>query len=244
MDAKAKLEKVERVARLRTKFAPMMGDDAPLSVAGGRARVLKADPIQNLVVFTATTDDIDEDDEVVIPGGAKAGSYFFKNRSVFVDHRYDFDYFVGKMRYAELRPTKANATHWEVGVRLREGSPYSRDIMALAEEDGVGCSIGFERVESGKPTPAEKSRYSKGGRVPDRITREWDWVELSVTAIPMNPVAQSVGTSDARSTMLDRMLTAGKLSRAGAVAFGLPESPKRKMYPIVVPAPKRIVVRA
>jgi hypothetical protein len=80
--------------------------------------------------------------EVVVPDGAKADSYFFKNKSVFVDHRYDFDYFVGKMKYTNLRPTKANPTYWEVGVRLRAGSPYAADILSLAEEDGIGCSIG------------------------------------------------------------------------------------------------------
>ena len=38
MDAKTKLEKFSRVARLRTKFCPVLGETAELSVGGGHAR--------------------------------------------------------------------------------------------------------------------------------------------------------------------------------------------------------------
>ncbi len=258
MDSKTKIERVKRAARLHAFWAAK-GHDGVVAVVRSRPVATKATPDERLIRIVATTDRIDVDDEVVIPGGflatakwikdnaqgvgmmpAPADSYFLENKSVFLDHEYDMDHFIGKLR--RLHPMKAagRLTGWEAVVRLHNDHPHTPTVLDLAADGLIGSSIGFQRIAGGKPTADEMKRYTRGGREPSMVAREWEWIELSITAMPANVDAQARGFEDAKAAMLDELVSKGRVDRALGVALGLPESRKRVVYPTT--DPKRLVV--
>ena len=114
------------------------------------------------------------------------------------------------------------------------------DLDRVAADGLIGSSIGFQRIAGGKPTADEVKRYTRGGREPNMVAREWEWIELSITAMPANVDAQARGFEDAKAAMLDELVSKGRVDRALGVALGLPESRKRVVYPTT--EPKRLVV--
>ncbi len=193
----------------------------------------------------ATTSDLDSQGEVVLPQGAKPDSYFFSNRSVFVDHWYGHENTVGALRYAKMYPDAANPLGWRTRVSIRSG-PLGDDILSAAREMGIGASIGFEPIDGGRPTPDEERVHGRGGRRVAWVHREWEWMELSLTFMPANVACRGgvVSESDEMERMaseLDRLVCKGAIRRESAHRFGLPEIP-------VIPPPgspsrrKRLVV--
>ena len=236
------IESVKQRARLEDYWQKAGGKDTEVSVIRCTRPTVKADAGERLITLVATTEHVDVDDEVIVAAGAAPDSYFFKNRSVFVDHWYDLSSFVGKVRRFIPRPNESNQTSWEVQIRLNKDHPFTPMILSLAEDGGIGSSIGFARLEGGKPTEAEVKQYTgPDGRKPEIITRRWEWIEQSITAMPANVHAQSVGFDAAKSQMLDSYLTKGAISREFAVLLGLPEKKKRVLYPTVT-SPKVVHV--
>lgn len=176
----------------------------------------------------ATTDDIDLDTEVVVPGGADP-SYFRKNAKIFLDHNYDFDSCVGVLRTVTPYPTLSNLKGWKVRFHVSAKGKYGDDILTLHREAGVGVSIGFQALEYGKPSAEEKALYGKGGAVPASVIRRWKWLELSVTAMPCNVSCQSMGggsVDESKMAAVDRLLTKGLIKPWTAKAFGLKLTPR------------------
>lgn len=228
-----KLERVKRAARLTEKFGGRK-DGAVLTIVRSRPNVLKVSDSDTDVRVVAMTEAIDVDDEVVIASGVRPDSYFFRNRSVFLDHTYDIDSHIGNARRFVPRPTKGSPSMWEVHVKLIKDHRHTPKIMDLCRSGDIGTSIGFARLEGGKPTEEELARYTKDGRKPLVVSRSWEWIELSFTAIPANVEAQAIGTDEmeeAKASRLDELVSKGRCPRDLAVALGLPESPKRRLYP-------------
>ena len=240
MDSVTQIERVKRVVRLKDRFGKEMPDGAVFAVVRNRVQQVKADPGERMVSFVATTEDVDVDDEVIVAAGAKADSYFFRNKSVFIDHQYDMDHFVGNARRITPLPNAGSPTAWRVQVRLHKGHPHTPSILELAGDGLIGSSIGFSRLEGGKPTAEEVKRYTKDGRKPATISRVWEWIEQSIVAMPANVNAQAVGFEDAKAALLDDLATKGRISKGLAVSLGLPATPIRKLYPTA--ARKRVVV--
>lgn len=260
MDSKTKIERVKRAARLHAFWAAK-GHEGVVAVVRARPVATKASPDERLIRIVATTDRIDVDDEVVVPSGflatdrwikanapgvglrpSAADSYFLENRSVFLDHEYDMDHFIGKVR--RLIPMKAGSrlVGWEASVRLHKDHPHTPTVLDLAADGLIGSSIGFQRIEGGKPTADEVKRYTRGGREPSMVARSWEWIELSFTGMPANPDAQSRGFEDAKAAMLDELVSKGRVARALGVALGLPDTPERRVYPVTEPARRLVVV--
>lgn len=138
-----------------------------------------------IIRATASTDFVDLDDEVLLPGGADT-SYLTANRSVFVDHWYDLDHCVGKVK--EIRRDPATGS-WVVDVRMLANSPfpYVGAVVSMASDVGIGMSVGFDPIEWGKPNADEAKLYPNA----ETIIRKWKMLEVSFTAIPCNVTCQS-----------------------------------------------------
>jgi hypothetical protein len=153
------------------------------------AKSLKLDTEANKrdIIVRANTAAIDCENEVVVPEGASLG-YLEKNRKVFFEHRYNYpEDCIGAIRRGYPKLVDGE---WMVRIgvsRCEAGDRLLRD----AADFGIGVSIGFDALDYGPPTDDEIKRY--GGGVPFRsIVRKWEWIELSVTAMPCNVECQSI----------------------------------------------------
>lgn len=199
-----------------------------LSVHGAKVKV----GAERLISGVATTDDIDLDTEVVVQGGCDA-SYFTRNKSVFLDHIYTMDKAVGRLRSQSLRHDKdGRIVARSIQVHVRTGG-LGDDVLAVAKEIGIGFSIGFNATEFGAPTDDEVKMYGKGGVRPQRIIREWEWLETSFTCLPCNVSCQVDGAGsvdDSKAGDLSRMVAKGMIRLDSAEALGLPRRKKTIVY--------------
>lgn len=218
----------EVLRRMREKNG--LADDAPVGIVSSFGTVEEVTDDRNLVLV-ATTDDIDLDNEVVVPAGLRGEGYFFRNRKIFVDHRYDLGSAVGKLRSAVPFPSPKNQRGWRIRVHIAKG-PLGDDVLTVAREIGIGASIGFTPIDYGKPTADEVKRYGRDGKTPKSIVRSAEWLETSVTAMPCNVACQgwAAVTDDRKAAELDALVVKGRIARASAVALGLPATPVRKFH--------------
>jgi hypothetical protein len=89
----------DRVQLIKSNPLYNLGDDAKVGIVastGWKSSVVG----DREVVFVATTDDVDEHDEVVVASGSQPNSYFERVRSVMVDHEHGTGYMVRQGSYA------------------------------------------------------------------------------------------------------------------------------------------------
>lgn len=144
------------------------------------------------VVVVATTDAVDLDREVVLPGGLDT-SYLEQNRSIFKDHAYGVDDLVGRLRHIKPWPDPKSMRGLEVRFTVIDG-PQGDKILGLFRSGDMGVSIGFEPLEYGPPTEEEQAKYP-GAKT---IIRSAKLLELSVTPFPCNPEARGRAASNAK----------------------------------------------
>lgn len=188
------------------------------------------------IILRATTASIDLDGEVVVPRGVRADSYFFRNKSVFVDHRYEYTMLAAKYR-SHVFLTLTSGVE-AINCRVRMCNPINdlrRDIIVVARESGIASSIGFAPDDVGKPNSKEVAKYKQADKEPESIVRTWNWLELSFTAIPMNVDCQSQAvTMDEKAlNRIDDLVTKSRIRRETAVLLGLPITPKRKYHAVL-----------
>lgn len=178
MDGTSIVERIKAQAESRGHVCK-----GPVGVVSTFSKEMRVDEPNRDVVAMATTDDLDLEEEVVVPGGADI-DYFKRNRKVFVDHQYDSMSAIGI-----LRNLKRHENGWLARVHVPESpeNPIVSHVLALARAEGIGMSIGFEAMDFGRPTAEEQKRYP-GAK---SIVRTWRWIELSFTAMPANVACQS-----------------------------------------------------
>lgn len=193
------------------------------------------------IIGIATTDDVDESMEVVLPGGADL-SYINATKMLYADHSYGISQVVGSIRY--LRPSKSGKG-WDFRASLFTGmkSPLADDCFTIIEQGGqLGVSIGFEATEWGDPVPAEVKAYPKA----QCVIRKWRWVELSLTAMPCNVSCRAVlAPSEGEQkqvSFIEGLVTKGKIRRESAVALGLTHLNRGILTPDGAKSPRQIVL--
>jgi len=164
--------RVYKSGRLRMKAAPDMSG-AVVPVPEGQPTQIRA---------YATTENVDIEGDVVLAAGMES-SYFELNRTLFVDHNYEAMSAVGKLR--NLIKPKGGVIVESVLIDNPQ-NPLVAQIRALAMAGNIGQSIGFEALEYGAPTPDELRKYPEA----KAVHRAWRLLEVSYTALPMNPYAQ------------------------------------------------------
>ena len=218
MDASAILSKMKNHERVR-------GSDVKFGAVGSYATVEKAETTDGAteIVAVATTDDIDLDDEVVLPSGLDK-SYILRNRQVFMDHNYDMSSVAGMIRSIGAFPSPQDQRGWRVRIRLNT-SEAGLLVEKIAREHGqIGLSIGFLPTEIGPPTDDERTRLTRDGKSPASVVRAGEWFELSFTALPCNVSAQgqvSEGDSSKILHAVRGLVDRGEVKRSAAMLFGV-----------------------
>lgn len=208
------------IERIRAKN--MLPDTALIGVRGVFSKTVKIQGDGRTIEAVATTNDIDLDSEVVLPGGADP-TYFARNGKVFVDHQYRTQDVIGTLRSLTPFSRVGGGAGWKMVVHMIRGLPMADAVIAIAEAGGIGWSIGFEAVEAGKPSADEAKMYTQGDRKPKSVIRKWRWLETSATPFPCNVACQSMtmSTDESKMALLDELVTKSKITREAAEAFGL-----------------------
>lgn len=194
---------------------------------------------RRLLTVTATTADVDEDLEVIVPSGCDPGSYWFTTKNIFWDHKHDNASYVARMRKAYPRMTGGVQDGWtcQVDVLPLAKSMSGDDLMTIAEYGGLFASIELVGIDFGKTTNAEKMKYKQGNKVPMTIVRTWKWVGLTFTMIPANVSCKAVGYADAlgysdgmdkHMEMLDELIVKGRIRRETAEMMGYSDVLQRR----------------
>jgi hypothetical protein len=216
-----------------------LGADSAVGLIGSFDAKSTVDRTQRLIRATATTRAIDLDNEVVLPGGAD-WSYFDANGGgkVFVDHWTDFEHTVGTVRNRQARTALskdgAEVEAWNVLIHVLDlkKNPYGDDILTIAEECGIGLSIGFIALERGEPTAAEVAKYG-GGKPFASIVRRYKLLEISFTCLPCTVQCQTGALTAADGgkaiELLDTLVTKGRISREAGRLFGLERGKKTEL---------------
>jgi phage head maturation protease len=167
-----------------------------------------------LITALATTSGVDLENEVIVPAGADV-SYFKAARSVYYCH----DTF--SLPVATLRNLRLEQAGWVIQAST-VNTEFARDVATCIADGAInGGSIGFIRTSSGTPTAAEVQMYGPH----EYITREWKWLEWSITPFPCNPAAMLLSAvqenTEKAIDKLRTLLGTGKISRKSAEMMGV-----------------------
>lgn len=181
----------------------------------------------NLVM---TTDGVDLDGDIVQPEGGTWDYWTMRGMPVFLDHVYTWNMVVGHGRRGTLKmqPMGGGLSGWSVKAGIFNNEQGDA-IMTVAREMGqVGCSIGFQAQESRAPSTEEAKRVGIAGTTARRCITKWMGIELSLTAMPCNPMAGGSLSPEAKRVIneLDRLVTKGIISKSAAYSLGLPAPTK------------------
>lgn len=175
---------------IRTRYKLDPASDVALKWSIGKLEVKNN---SGDIVAVANTASIDFDNEVVLPDGAERKPngepvYFSTTKAILWCHDTHLPP-IGTYRNARLSDGK-----WVATFSRSKATQFATDISNLIDEGSVnGTSIGFIRIDGGRPTEPEIAKYGMA----EYITRKWRWLELSVTPFPCNPDAVIVQRSKA-----------------------------------------------
>ncbi len=207
--------------------------DRALGITAMVAPEIQASAHDHNLVIIANTDDVDADEEVLVPSGAINDSYFFRNKAMFTDHETDFGRFVAKMRVCTPFPSVADHRQWRLRCQVLSGigNPDADFIWAVASDPslGIGVSVGYAPLDEGVPTPDERKRYP-GCKW---IIRTWDWLETSFTPAPCNVSCQTLGVVARDEVMAGKRLAMAVKHRPSAGAC--------RAWGLVTPKAKKII---
>lgn len=182
---------------------------------------------ERLVTGFATTVDVDESGDVVLPQGVDL-AYFERVKNVDLEH--DPSKAIGTNRGLKVMPDRGILTTTFIGRHA-----LGEDVMTMIEEGILrGLSIAFTTGNAGKPTQDEKSRFGDARR----IIRTWKLMAYSIVAQPANAgcTVMDVKSLDGWANRVDDLITKGRILRASAVAVGFPDEPARTVVPVSGPA--------
>jgi len=187
----------------------------PICIKGGvwthgKMAGVKQEPNKPLEIMAiANTSAVDLEREVVVPNGLDVASYLMANKNLFVDHQYDILSAVATCRSMTLNP---NGWMCQGVFNLGMESQYVKACIALARAGTLAMSIGFEALDWGNPTDAEKAIYPGC----EGIVRKARVLEVSYTAMPMNVTCRQVATN------LDTAAAAAEKARKSLIEAKIP----------------------
>lgn len=192
-----------------------------------QASIRKASGKASTFVATITTDSVDRDGEVVVPGGMNSRDY---ERNPVLLYEHDVQKPIGKM-LSMKRMDRAIESEFALAPRPDNhvGEWFPDTVASLMEFGALNTmSIGFLGMESRPATKADTEKYGQGVR---RVYGKWKLLEVSVVSVPAN--------QDAIVTAVRK----GLVTRDAAKAFGIvvPDAPLpaqvRASYRVAVAVP-------
>lgn len=221
-----------------------LADDALVGVKGVNCKDVDLDEHggNRDITQVFNTDDVDLDDEVVLPGGIDTSRYEANGRKIFTDHYYGMHDVIGKDRWIRTEPKGPNPTRW-VGRGVMMNNPLGDAALQIVRELGsIGTSIGFVVTEA-PITGRDAEPYAKGGQKPARVLHKTLMLERSITAMPCNVSCQgALSVDEKRADDLDGLVVKNRITRNAAAAFGLPITPRRKFHAVRTPGREVVVV--
>jgi len=133
-------------------------------------------------VATITTDSVDRDGEVVIPGGMNSRDY---ERNPVLLYEHDVKQPIGKM-LSMKRAERAIEAEFALVPRpdSHVGEWFPDTVASLLEFGALNTmSIGFLGLEARPATKADTEKYGEGVR---RVYGKWKLLEVSVVSVPAN----------------------------------------------------------
>lgn len=133
-----------------------------------------------------TTDSIDRDHEVVMPGGVQWEPFLKDNPTIPFGHDGDNRLPVGRAMWIKPLP-KRSPNRLLMGFRMGS-TPFAEDVATLIKEGILNTmSIGFEPLEGefGPPTEKEIKKRPELAGVRN-VYRKSELVEVSVVTVPSN----------------------------------------------------------
>ena len=224
------------IERLRKSHPSLATQDA-MGVHGIMPNHVAVDPnpANRDILVVATTDDLDLDEEIVLPGGADR-TYIDVNRKVFLNHVTDEkECLVGEIRSLKAITTGGRQVGWQARVRIYEGPlyPAAELVWDLATKHGMGASIGFIARDHGRPNMEEAAMYP-GAK---SIVRLWKWIELSFVFTPCNVRCQTLAAPSLAS--FAKGADPARLTHKMAAALGI-ERPRPKKRIIFIGASHKL----
>ncbi len=194
-------------------------------------KALESDPYK----FTAriTTDAMDRQDEVVIPGGGMFGE-FLQSGAIFWNHQYD-----EPVGYPDKQKQIVKGENFVEagGIFMKRPSNYQgeffpdfvREFVTQGMEAGInpGVSIGFIPVETRKPSKADIQKY--GAQI-QLVHSKWKLLEFSIAPVQAN--------QEAVITAIGKGLIRRDLAKR--VGIVVPDAP---VVPLIVPQPVHRIVQ-
>ena len=243
----------------RLKQHPGITDDAVVGVVSSFGKDAEIDARDNRtrdIVATLTTTDIDLDNEILVAKGANH-DYLRENGVMFADHNYSLQDYVGDIRAVTpiYGADKENPRGWRVRFHVCD-TLAGESVQKIVEHRGkIGISIGFVAEDYGPPTNDELKHYTQNGRAPASIVRRFRSFEGSATLLPCNVKCQAVSAEGAKAIFktgqvqdellhdVDDLVSKGVITREGAYLLGMPITPKRKVFAVSDPNPRRSVLQ-
>lgn len=168
------------------------GDECRAVVAPMRDQTVKVKAgSQVVIVGTATTDSVDLEGEVVLPGGVDTSYFPQKYNAVYINHDYAPTP-IGKCVNFVKRPNGFFCT-----TSLVDSIRTAEILAAVRNGITLGISIGFVPTETRAPSREELITYGKACHT---VVASCKLLEYSLTFMPANPdaVAQLVGKNIVR----------------------------------------------
>jgi len=190
-----------------------------------QASIRKASGKASTFVATITTDSVDRDGEVVVPGGMNSRDY---ERNPVLLYEHDVQKPIGKM-LSMKRMDRAIESEFALAPRPDNhvGEWFPDTVASLLDFGALNTmSIGFLGIESRPASKADNEKYGQGVR---RVYGKWKSLEVSVVSVPAN--------QDAIITAVRKGLcSASAAKRFGVVVPDAP-APIRRSYRVTVAVP-------
>jgi HK97 family phage prohead protease len=162
---------------------------------------------------------VDEEGEVVIAEGLDT-SYSDKLGGVSVLWNHDYDKPIGKVRRLEPK-----GDHVYASIALAQ-TDRAEEALTLARAGILHFSIGFSRLDHGRPSEDEKRMWPGV----EYVTRSWKIHELTLTPVPAN------GHAVLTQKTMERLVKEGKINYSTLaefvpprIGFGDEPAPARKL---------------
>lgn len=133
-------------------------------------------------VATITTDSVDRDGEVVVPGGMNSRDY---ERNPVLLYEHDVKQPIGKM-LSMKRMERGIEAEFALAPRPDNhvGEWFPDTVASLLDFGALNTmSIGFLGIESRPASKADHEKYGQGVR---RVYGKWKLLEVSVVSVPAN----------------------------------------------------------
>lgn len=165
----------------------------------------RVDESQRLVTGWASTSEVDECGDVMVPQGVDT-AYLDRHKSINIGHSRNPKDAIGSHRWVKKYPDRGVMVQFKMG-----SNPAGEEAWTMVQEQVLSClSIEFEGVDFGQPTGAELKKWGNDALC---VYRTWKMRGYALVSQPMNAGAVITEIkSRPVHEWLDRRVRTGKVT--------------------------------